>query len=233
VVIAAYDEVENIRELTERLLRALSSMDHMESELIFVVEGQDGTLEALQTFIEGPIALTVLYNKAPTGIGTAFRRGFDAVGPEQDLVVTMDADLNHSPEEIPDLLDALERNDADIVVGSRFVAGGASHGTPFWKRFLSGTINRLMRIAFALPVRDKTSGFRIYRSSALRGLAFENRDFAFLPEILILAEGRGFKIVEHPIQFRFRERGQSKMGFARTSLSYLRLFWGRVSHRPR
>jgi dolichol-phosphate mannosyltransferase len=224
VVIAAYDEVENIGELTERLLTVITREKSLEAEFVFVVEGGDGTKETLEAFLGGPVPMRILYSREPAGIGAAFRRGFDAIREDRDFVVTMDADLNHSPEEIPGLLRALEESQADIVVGSRFVEGGTSYGIPLWKRLLSGTINRAMRVVFALPIRDKTSGFRVYRMGALKEIDFSNRDFAFLPEILIAAQRKGLVIVEHPIQFRFRERGRSKMGLVKTSLSYLSLF---------
>ena len=228
VVVAAYDEVDNVGELVDRLCATLAALEGVESEIVFVVEGSDGTREVLEELSAGIPSLRVLYREKQLGIGAAFRCGFEALDPGRNVVVTMDADLNHRPEEIPNLLEALNREDADIVVGSRWVAGAESYGIPLWKRLLSRTVNHVMRLMFGLRVRDKTSGFRIYRWKVLRQLKFRNRDFAFLPEILILAQQRGFSIIEHPIRFVFRERGRSKMGLVRTSVSYLRLFGQRM-----
>lgn len=223
VVIAAYDEAENAERLTRRLDAVLRSLEGCESELLFVVEGRDGTLEILEKLATEIPSLRVLYAENPSGLGRAFRRGFDAVSPEIDYVITMDADLNHQPEEIPRLLSAARERGADVLVGSRFVEGGRVDGTPAWKLLLSGTLNTVMRVLFGLRVKDKTSGFRIYRAAALRRLSFENDNFAFLPEILLRANALGMTIAEEPIHFIYREQGVSKMRFWTTVRSYLTL----------
>jgi dolichol-phosphate mannosyltransferase len=88
-----------------------------------------------------------------------------------------------------------------------------------------------MRHRFGLPVRDKTSGFRVYRAAALGGLAYRGDDFAFLPEMLVLASRQGLRISEAPIHFIYRRRGRSKMGLWSTSWSYVRLLLGAVGSR--
>lgn len=223
VVIAAYNEVDNIAPLTERLVQTLDALPGSSWKLIYVIEGTDGTLEAAQQFAARP-EIKILYQQQPSGLGRAFRRGFDAVPPEMDYVVTMDADLNHQPEEIPRLLHALEARQADIVIGSRRLDASSDQGTPLWKRGLSQFGNRMMHIFMGLRIKDLTSGYRIYRLSVLRQITFDNMGFAFLPEILIQAGARGFRIVEEPIRFVFRTSGESKMHIAAVSFSYLRLF---------
>jgi dolichol-phosphate mannosyltransferase len=223
VVIAAYDEAANIEALTCRLAASLVTIPECSWELVFVVEGQDGTYEALQRLAREIEPVRILYRKHPVGLGAAFRRGFAAVAADADYVITMDADLNHQPEEIPRLLAAAQRLDSDVLVGSRFVGGSEVEGIPLSKRALSGTINKLMSRLFGLRVRDKTSGFRIYRAEVVRRVHYENDAFAFLPEMLILASGFGYRIAEEPIHFCYRRRGQSKMAFWQTSASYLLL----------
>jgi dolichol-phosphate mannosyltransferase len=227
VVIAAYNEEENIEALTRRLDRTLRTLPGCTSEILFVVEGRDRTREILEELSREIPNLQILYGEEPSGLGNAFRRGFAAVGPHVDYIVTLDADLNHQPEEIPRLVEALRRSGCDILVGSRFLAASRVEGAPLWKRFLSGVMNRLMRHLFGLRVLDKTSGFRVYRAEVLRSIAFENSSFAFLPEVLIRAHAAGFRIAEEPIHFIFRVHGRSKMRFWATSLSYLKLLWTR------
>ena len=222
-LIAAYDERGNAEPLVRRLKAALAPLEGWTHELVFVVEGTDGTREVLEALAAELGGLQVLYREQRSGIGAAFRRGFAAVPDDADYVVTLDADLNHQPEEIPRLLAAAERRGCDILVGSRFVAGAAVEGTPLWKRFLSTTGNRLMRLLYGLEVGDKTSGFRVYRAAALRRLAFDNDAFAFLPELLVRAHALGMKLAEEPIHFVFRREGKSKMGIWDTSRSYLTL----------
>lgn len=225
VVIAAYDEAGNIGPLTERLVQTLDSLPEPAWKLIYVVEGTDGTVDIAREFARQRSEIEVLYGAEPSGLGRAFRRGFDAVPGDTDFVVTMDADLNHQPEEIPRLLASLRESNADIVVGSRRLEESSEHGTPAWKRALSRTGNRCIHILLGIRIADLSSGFRIYRAEALRQIDFKSRGFAFLPEILIIAASRGLKIVEAPICFTFRSCGESKLRFGQTGIGYLRLFF--------
>lgn len=224
VVIAAYDEEGNAEQLMRRLHAALGGMTGWEWEIVFVVEGRDRTREILERLAaEMGGAVRILYAERPSGLGNAFRRGFAAIAPDADLVVTLDADLNHQPEEIPRLVAALDERGADLLVGSRFVRGSSVEGTPAWKRLLSGVMNSLMRYLYGVRVLDKTSGFRVYRAELLRSVSFENDRFAFLPELLIRAHQAGYRIAEEPIRFVFRKEGDSKLEFWPTSFSYLAL----------
>lgn len=227
VVIAAYNEARNIGSLTERLSRTLDAMPGVLWELIYVIEGADGTVEIAQGYAEARPQIRILYQPEPAGLGRAFRRGFEAVAADSDLVVTMDADLNHQPEEIPRLIGAVQARDADVVIGSRHVAGGRVEGAPAWKRLLSGAVNRLMRRLMKLAVADQTSGFRVYRAEVLRRIDYRNDGFAFLPEILFQVHQLGYRIVEEPILFTVRTEGRSKMSVLPTAASYVSLFGSR------
>jgi len=232
-VVAAWDERRNVEVLTQRLVAALDGLGG-EWEIVYVVEGTDGTREALDRLAERLPGIRVLYEPVPRGLGAAFRRGFAAVAPDADVVVTMDADLNHQPEEIPRLLEALVTRGCDVLVGSRFTPGGTVDRMPRWKAALSRSLNPVMRRLFGLPVRDLTSGYRLYRAGALRSLPFASNNFAFLPELLMEAAARGLRIGEEPIRFTYRIHGRSKMRLWRTSRSYLGLFLRRlVRKRPR
>jgi dolichol-phosphate mannosyltransferase len=224
VVIAAHDERENLEELIRRLHAALPSACE-ESELVLVLAGADGSRELVESLAStlGIDRLKVLHQETPSGLGNAFRSGFDAVSPEAELVATMDADLNHQPEELPRLVRRLATAQADVVVGSRFTRESRVEGTPLWKRVLSGCMNVVLMHLFGLATRDKTSGYRVYRADALRRIRFANADFAFLPEMLIDASQQGMRIVEEPIHFIHRTRGTSKMRIVKTSMSYLGL----------
>lgn len=227
VVIAAYNERANIEILGRRLVAVLEGIPGSEAEVIFVVEGDDGTREIVERMSRELRSVRLLYQPTRAGLATAFRRGFAAVSSETDFVVTMDADLNHQPEEIPRLLARAVSSGADILVGSRFVQGARVEGIPIWKRAASRIVNGLMGVFSGLRIRDKTSGFRIYRIEAIRSLRFVNSGFAFLPEILLDATASGLKIVEEPIHFVYRIRGTSKMNLWKTSESYLALLRSR------
>lgn len=225
VVIAAYDEAGNIGPLTERLIQTLDSLPDASWKLIYVIEGNDGTVDIARSYAQQRSEVQVFYGEKPSGLGRAFRRGFDAVAGDTDFVVTMDADLNHQPEEIPRLLAHVQESGADIVVGSRRLEESSEHGTPAWKRAISHAGNRCMHMFMGMQTADLSSGFRVYKGGALRQIAFESPGFAFLPEILIIASARGLKIVEAPICFVFRKTGESKLRIGQTGMGYLRLFY--------
>jgi glycosyltransferase involved in cell wall biosynthesis len=233
VVIAAYDEVANISPLTRRLIQTLDGIEESRWRLIYVVEGTDGSKDIAEEFARERADIHVIYGEKPSGLGNAFRKGFEAVPDYTDVLVTMDADLNHQPEEIPRLVAKLSSYEADIVIGSRKMAGSTVVGAPLWKRLLSDVLNRVMKRMIAVPVADHTSGFRVYRYSAFRRISYCNTGFAFLPEILVCASRMGLSIREEPIRFVWRERGISKMRIVDTSLSYAaflrRVFQSRAS----
>lgn len=224
IVIAAYNEEEIISPLTEALIQTLDGMEGVAWELIYVIEGTDSTHSQAQEFAQRRPEIRILYNEHPSGLGRASQRGFASVAADADYVVTMDADFNHQPNEIPRLVMAIEKTSADIIVGSRLVEHSSVKGVPMWKWILSRIVNRAMRILMGVRANDMTSGFRVYRANSLRQIRFSNAGFAFLPEILIRAVGMNMKIVEQPISFVFREAGVSKMALTATSLSYIRLF---------
>src|SRR5579871_5807630 len=99
VVIAAYNEAENIGPLTQRLVNTLDAMPGVRWELIYVIEGEDETRAIATAMAAERPEIRILYQAQPSGLGNAFRKGFDAVSADADLVITMDADLNHQPEE--------------------------------------------------------------------------------------------------------------------------------------
>jgi dolichol-phosphate mannosyltransferase len=227
LVIAAYNEEQNIRQLTQRIIEILDRTSGITWELIYVIEGTDGTRAIVQSFIDERPHIRMIYNEKPSGLGNAFRQGFAAVPENSDVVITMDADLNHQPEEIPRLANAVEARQADIVIGSRKVSGSVIEGAPWIKTTVSNFVNVLIRRAIGMSVADQTSGFRAYRYSAFRKISFDNDGFAFLPEILLQAHTLQLKMVEEPINFIFRTEGESKMKWIPTAKSYLSMLGSR------
>ena len=227
-VLAAWDERENVEPLTRRLAAVLDGLAGSRWEIVYVVEGTDGTRDVLEVLSREMPGLRVFYQPEPQGLGAAFRRGFAAAAADADVVVTMDADLNHQPEELPRLLDAFLRRGSDILVGSRFAPGGTVDRMPTWKTVLSRGLNPVMKMVFRMNVRDLTSGYRLYRREVLRTVPFSSNNFAFLPELLFEAAARGLCIEEEPIRFTYRIHGHSKMRLWKTSRSYLGLFLRRL-----
>ena len=215
VVIPAYLERENLEELTGRLLKVLSGLD-FEYEILYVIEGDDGSREFLDSLRNTRVRY--IYNEERLGAATSSVLGFnDALG-RADFILTMDADLNHQPEEIPNLIICLKEKNTDIAIGSRYIRGGKIIGMPAWKLFLSRVTNIIINVISGIKVADKTSGFRIYKKAAAKHIA-ENiraKNFEFFPESILLAHQAGFTFAETPITFINRVRGESKMAKTQT-----------------
>lgn len=218
VVIAAYNEKGNAKELAERLYSVFNDLN-LDFEIVFVVEGTDGTREELLSLPKNH-NINLIYNEKPQGIGNAFITGFNAVSNDATHVLTMDADLNHQPEELPRLINALPL--ADIVIGSRYIKGAVTEGVPEWKKRLSKLVNIFMAFLYGLNVEDKTSGYRLMKKEVVDSIkgSIVSKNFELLPEFLIRAKKKGFSMVEVPITFKFRVKGESKLSLFRNFFSY-------------
>ncbi len=222
-VIPVYNEEELIDEFSDRLLRALEELGGS-YEVIFVVEGDDDTLRKLNAVCTKNPRVRVDYHEERLGLGRAMKRGLSLIADDTNFVLTMDADLNHQPEEIRKLLDAAD--DADIVVGSRTRTRGMVEELPLFKRVVSGGTNWIVRKTFGIHSSDVTSGFRIYKAEAVEKVRDElsSKNFEIAAELLIRAKKKALSITEVPITFIPRPRGTSKLSFLRSGIGYARLF---------
>lgn len=235
VVIPTYDEADNVAPLSRRVLEALPS-----AEVLFVDDGSpDGTADRVRALAREDRRIRLLSRTRKLGLGTAYLAGFAVALDEGfDLVVTMDADLSHDPAHLPGLVAATDRH--DLVLGSRYVAGGGIENWGLHRRLLSRTANAVARRLLRLPVHDGTSGFRAYRAGALRALPLDgirSSGYSFLEEITFLAVRRGQSLGEVPIVFCDREGGRSKISATEIFLAVyhlLRLRWsaGRTGAAP-
>ncbi len=216
-----YDEEEVIDEFSSRLVKSLESLG-TDYEVVFVIEGNDGTLEKINRLSKTNPRIRVDYQERRLGLGKAMKRGLSLVG-DTDYVLTMDADLNHQPEEIGKLLNASKT--ADVVVGARLRNRGMVGELPLFKRLVSGGTNWLLKRAFGIPFTDVTSVFRIYSAKTVVSVRDEltSKNFEVTAEILIRARQKGLIIAEVPITFTRRPRGTSKLSFVRSGIGYARL----------
>ena len=236
VVVPTYNEAENLPELTRRL----SDLEIPNLRLILIDDNSpDGTAEVAKSLEAGfNGTIDVISRESKQGLGTAYIVGFThALAQGADVIVQMDADLSHLPEYIPGFLEEL--NNADVVVGSRYTEGGGVDET--WslkRRMLSYLANRGIRAVVGLKVRDVTSGFKGYRSEALRRVNlsdFSCTGFAFQAEMAHACQRTGCRIVEHPIIFVDRTQGASKMSTYIIVEALWRLLpyrWKRYSQSP-
>jgi dolichol-phosphate mannosyltransferase len=209
VIIPTYDERENIEPIVERVVTANPAVH------VLVVDdaSPDGTGKLADAIAEQDERVQVLHRPGKAGLGAAYIAGFDwARANGFDVMVEMDADGSHAPEQLPQLLAALAS--ADVVLGSRWIPGGAVVNWPRRRKVLSLGGNLYTRIALGLELRDATGGYRAYRRSVLdridyRGVASEG--YCFQVDLARRAVDAGYRVVEVPITFVERERGESKM----------------------
>jgi dolichol-phosphate mannosyltransferase len=223
-VVMLYNEEEVIDEFSERLLKSLRALP-MDYEVVFTVEGTDRTLEKVTSLSKADPRIRVYYNEKRLGLGKATKNGLEKVDPESDLVLTLDSDLNHDPEEIGQLLEASKK--ADIVIGCRSKNRGLVKELPWFKRMVSASTNWLLRNTFRVNSSDITSGFRIYSTKAVESIRDEliSKNFEVTAELLIRAKKKGFSIAEVPIHFTRRPRGTSKLSFVKSGVGYVILLF--------
>jgi dolichol-phosphate mannosyltransferase len=216
VVIPTYEEAENVEAIVEAVRAELGAALPRTTRRILVVDDDspDGT-----GLIAGELArrhadVRVLHRRGKAGLAAAYAAGMArALHEGATLVVQMDADFSHDPADVPRLL-AAAADGADVVLGSRYVAGGRVEGWPLHRRLVSRLGGRYAAGVLGLPVQDPTGGFKCFRAGALRaiGLTGLRADgYAFQVETTYRAVQLGLRVVEVPITFRDRTRGRSKM----------------------
>ncbi|WP_298459548.1 polyprenol monophosphomannose synthase [uncultured Cellulomonas sp.] len=211
VVIPTYDERENIDAVVGRV-RAATPHAHV---LVVDDNSPDGTGDLADALAASDPQVFVLHRAGKEGLGAAYLAGF-AWAFERDYaaVVEMDADGSHLPEQLPDLLAAVGARAADVVLGSRWVPGGSVVNWPVHRKLLSRAGSLYARLMCGLHVADATGGYRVYRSEQLRELVADGVDsqgYCFQIDLVRRSVQAGLRVVEVPITFVERERGQSKM----------------------
>jgi dolichol-phosphate mannosyltransferase len=209
VVIPTYNERENLEPIVARLHAALPK-----AHVLVVDDGSpDGTGEIADKLAAADERVQVMHRTEKAGLGAAYVAGFEW-GLERGyaVLVEMDADGSHSPEDLPRMLDAL--SDADLVIGSRYVPGGKVVNWPKSRQFISWGGNFYSRVALGSKIKDITAGFRAYRRAVLEKLKLGNvasAGYCFQIDLAWRTVEAGFTVVEVPITFTDRAVGQSKM----------------------
>jgi dolichol-phosphate mannosyltransferase len=212
VILPTYNEVANLRPLVEEILDQGPAF-HV---LIIDDDSPDGTgiladhLHALY-----PRRVEVIHRQGKLGLATAYLAGFRyGVVKGYDYIFEMDADFSHPPQYLPAFIETAHREGADVVLGSRYVPGGAVVDWPWYRRAISRAGSRYAAAVLGLPFKDLTGGFKLFRREALAAIdlsAVRSTGYGFQIEMTYRLYQAGFKIVEHPITFRDRQAGQSKM----------------------
>ena len=210
VCLPTYNERENL----EPMLRALG--DKGVRVLVVDDNSPDGTGRLADQLADDLDYVDVLHRERKEGLGPAYLAGFRrALADGAELVLEMDCDFSHDPKEVPRLVAAAA--DADVVLGSRYVAGGAVGNWGIVRRFVSAGGSWYARLLLGAQVRDLTGGFKCYRREVLEAIdleAIDSKGYAFQIETTYRALRAGFRVVEIPITFVDREAGGSKMSNA-------------------
>jgi dolichol-phosphate mannosyltransferase len=225
VIIPTYQESENLPLIVQRV-RTSTPAVHI---LVTDDNSPDGTGELADEIAGGDDHVHVLHRASKQGLGAAYIAGFGwALEDGYDVVVEMDADGSHQPEQLPLLLEALQT--ADVVLGSRWVKGGKVENWPKSREILSRAGNVYARAALRLPLHDATGGYRAYRSKVLRAFDLESvrsQGYCFQVDLAQRALLQGFRVVEVPIVFVERAIGASKMSRSIVFEAFWRVgLWG-------
>ena len=209
VVVPTYNEIDNIDPLLEALLGLAANPD-----VLIVDDGSpDGTGVRVDEWSRKSSRVRVVHRPRKMGLGTAYIAGFTrALAEGYDAVVEMDADFSHRPSYVPDLL--AKTADFDLVIGSRYIAGGGTRGWGLHRRLLSEGANLFARAMLGLNVKDCTAGFRCFRADALRRVdlgAILAEGYSFQVEMLFRILRGGGRVAEIPIIFEERRHGRSKI----------------------
>jgi dolichol-phosphate mannosyltransferase len=218
IVLPTYNEADNVTTIVPAIL------EQVPDAMVLVVDdgSPDGTGRLADELARHELRVRVLHRPRKQGLGRAYVAGFEhALGQGAERIVQMDADWSHAPAYLPDMLAALEGGPgsplpggADLVIGSRYVAGGGIRNWGLLRRLVSRGGSLFARFVLGLPAHDLTGGFKAWRADMLRGTPWStlhSGGYVFQIEMTFLASRRGARIAEVPIVFEDRQVGVSKM----------------------
>lgn len=234
VIVPTYNEIESLEALIGRLRQAVPDAD------VLVVDdaSPDGTGELADRLATADPGIAVLHRPGKDGLGRAYLAGFQrAIDGGYDYVVEIDADGSHDPDDLPAMLE-LAAAGADLVIGSRWVDGGAVRNWPWIRQAISRCGNWYARTALRSGIHDITAGYRVYRTSALIDLDLadvSSQGYCFQVELAWRLEKSGHRIAERPITFVERATGRSKMhvGIVIEALVRVTVWGATAALRPR
>ena len=213
VVIATYNEIENLPTLVDQVQHHLPDADL----LVIDDNSPDGTGRWCDKRAQSDNRLHVIHRSGKLGLGSATICGFQyGLQHSYDLIATMDADFSHAPESLGEMMRTIqqdENSECGLVIGSRYVRGGSIFGWPLFRHLASRAVNLAARLLLSVPTRDNSGAFRVYRSSTLKTVNIDkvqSDGYAYLEELIWRIHRAGIPMVEVPITFTDREKGASK-----------------------
>ena len=217
LILPTYNEAENVEAIVTAAGAVLARASRAGFRVLVVDDGSpDGTGKIADRLAGEHDWVEVLHRAQKSGIGPAYLAGFThALANDAGYVLEMDSDFSHDPADLARLLQAVYSG-ADLALGSRYVPGGGVRDWSLLRRFISEGGSTYARLVLGLSVRDLTGGFKCFRRDVLEAIHFDSvrsRGYAFQVELTYRAVRAGFRVVEVPIVFRDRQRGQSKMSW--------------------
>lgn len=216
IVLPTYNEVENLPLMIEQLL----ALEFLQEAKILVVDDNspDGTGKiADELSKQHPRQINVLHRQTKEGLGPAYIAGFkEAIKNGAEYIVQMDCDFSHDPKYIKDMLQAMNKQNADLVIGSRYIKGGSvDKDWGFYRKLLSWGANSVyIRVILGFGVKDATAGFRLWKRATLEKIGLDSiksNGYIFQVEMAYVTYKNHLNIVEIPIYFPERKKGKSKM----------------------
>ncbi len=211
IIIPTYNESENVLDI----IAAVLELDNRFHVLIVDDNSPDGTAALVSQAQQSEPRIHLLKRAGKLGLGTAYLEGFSyGLKNGFEYLFEMDADFSHNPKDLLRLHEACEINHADLAIGSRYVSGGGLKDWTFDRILLSRMASLYVRAITGMPIMDSTAGFKCYSAALLSKFDFNKitcKGYAFQIEMKYAAFLNGAKIVEVPIIFKDREKGQSKM----------------------
>ena len=211
--VPTYNERENVEALVRRLLEVLDEAS-IDGHVLVIDDGSpDGTGQIADALAAETARVEVIHRPGKSGIGPAYRAGFrHALAHGADRIVEMDCDFSHAPADVPRLIAAADN--ADLVLGSRYVRGGRVDDWGVVRRGISRGGSLYAKTVLGVPVHDLTGGFKCFRREVLEAIPLDevsSAGYVFQIEMTYRALLQGFRVVEVPITFTDRTRGASKM----------------------
>ena len=221
VILIAHDEEQAIGPMLEGLLK---TYDHEILEVIVVDDASnDRTAEIVGDWSKRSSKVRLIQRTPPCGVGRALKTGFRNLSPSAEYALTMDSDFVENIAQVRALIDAIEKEKCDGVIGSRFVEGGKVVRYPFLKRFMNRLFHTVVKILFRVKQKDLSNNFKLYKANIFRSMPWKSDDFAMNAETGLLPVLFGYNVIEVPVVWidRDPEMGRSKFGLLRHGGGYV------------
>lgn len=220
VLIPVHNEEENVEILIHKIIKVFAYNNIKDFEIIIIDDNSTDDTGAVADDISGKNpAVRVIHRVGEPGVGRALKAGFKE--SKGNVIITLDGDLSHNPEEIPRILSQIYSG-ADLVIGSRYIQGG-SYETSFVRMVLTRTYNLTLKVLSQSEISDFTTGYRGMKRDILNSIQLLSNGFAIHPELHIKSLRGGFDVKETPIGYYKRKGGKSKLRYRKEGFGYIKV----------